>query len=62
MDAVFVDWNVEFEEAEGTSYPIDVAAPVLYFGEVILWVLRRLGPSAFRRRWRSSNAYAAVLG
>ena len=39
MDAVFVDWNVEFAEVEGTPYPVDVAAPVLYFVEVILWVL-----------------------
>ena len=39
MDAVFVDWNVELAEVEGTPYPVDVATPALYFGEVILWVL-----------------------
>ena len=38
MDAVFVDWNVEFAEVEGAPYPVYVAAPVRYRGEVILWV------------------------
>ena len=39
MDAVLVDWNVEFLKIKGTPYPVYVADPVLYFGEVVLWML-----------------------
>ena len=39
MDAVFVDWDVEFAEIEGAPCPVNVAALVLYFGEIILWVV-----------------------
>ena len=35
MDLLFVDWNVEFAEIQGAPYPVDVAAQVLYSGEVI---------------------------
>ena len=35
MDAVFVDWDVEFAEIEGAPSPVDVVAPVVDVGEVV---------------------------